>query len=642
MKWHWEHIDAGRSGSSGDLAKLFKNEGIKQPGDLAIDAPRPDATLLAREVIQNSWDAARELQAQFADEGDYAPDFSLEFRYEDLEQGEKQTLAEVLGLDELRARVDDVGDEQRAALGLAPSDVLASLHDPAASLSVLKISETATTGMFGPFVGAHSKLYLALVSIGFTAKATGSGGSYGYGKAGLIRGSSTRTVVAYTCFREETEGPNADPGVTRRLLGMTYWGLHEIDGTEYTGFARFGKEQDSGVVEPWINEEADAIAENLGLSKRDPGNLEDLGTIFLVVDPTVEPGELKVAIERNWWPAITENCFAIDIFDVDGTRVVPQPKQDPFLRTFIDAFQIAKTPQDNPVDGKRRKALGQLLAAGRQRELGTLGLVSDVASWSYPSVVNAESDDEESVAHRSLVALVRGPRMVVEYFVAGQSMPYVRGVFVADDDVDDLLRQTEPKAHDAWDTSASLEGITDADAPGVARKILNAVKYQVNDFRRAIRPPVPKQRDIRLPELENLFKQVLQGQGPQKPGPDPAPRDVAIQIKTQRVVPASEGRIQLEAAASFALSGHVEDEEALAKVRLRYVFLEDDRAGEECDLDVVPPPGFDAADKGFVGNLTHDPVVFTCTSAAYDHDWTGRLVAVADLVALEEEAEAET
>ena len=72
--------------------------------------------------------------------------------------------------------------------------------------------------MYGPFEGAKSKMYLALISLGYTAKAEGSGGSDGYGKAGLIRGSATRTVVAYTAFRERKD----DPGVTRRLLGMTY------------------------------------------------------------------------------------------------------------------------------------------------------------------------------------------------------------------------------------------------------------------------------------------------------------------------------------------------------------------------------------------------------------------------------------
>ena len=44
-----------RSGSSGDLAKLFRNEEVKQPGLLAVGAPTVDATIVAREVIQNSW-----------------------------------------------------------------------------------------------------------------------------------------------------------------------------------------------------------------------------------------------------------------------------------------------------------------------------------------------------------------------------------------------------------------------------------------------------------------------------------------------------------------------------------------------------------------------------------------------------------
>lgn len=88
--------------------------------------------------------------------------------------------------------------------------------------------------MYGPFIQARStKLFLALISVGYTVKAVGSGGSYGYGKAGLITASATRTVLAYTCFREQAD----DPGVTRRLLGMTYWGQHEVVNS-FTGFAR--------------------------------------------------------------------------------------------------------------------------------------------------------------------------------------------------------------------------------------------------------------------------------------------------------------------------------------------------------------------------------------------------------------------
>lgn len=62
--WVWERTDEKRSGSSGDVAKIFKNEGTKQPGAFAIGAPRPEATLIAREVIQNSWDGAQRVADQ--------------------------------------------------------------------------------------------------------------------------------------------------------------------------------------------------------------------------------------------------------------------------------------------------------------------------------------------------------------------------------------------------------------------------------------------------------------------------------------------------------------------------------------------------------------------------------------------------
>jgi hypothetical protein len=157
-KWIWEPIDANRSGSSGDLAKLFKNEGVKQPGALAVDAPSPDATLLAREVIQNSWDAATELRQ---DLGDETPEFALEFEYKNLEGTERSAFISSIGLGELAQRADQVKD--RTALGLAEHDVLEDLDDGGRPLSILEVRESATTGMYGPFVGAKSKLYLALV-----------------------------------------------------------------------------------------------------------------------------------------------------------------------------------------------------------------------------------------------------------------------------------------------------------------------------------------------------------------------------------------------------------------------------------------------------------------------------------------------
>src|SRR5262249_50894021 len=155
---------------------------------------------------------------------------------------------------------------------------------------------------------------LAMASIGYTEKPDGSGGTFGYGKAGLIRATRTRVVFAYTCFRERPD----DPGATRRLLGMTYWGRHKRGGDTFTGFARFGRPQEDGSIAPFENEDADRVADSLGIDLRSAPDPTQLGTTFLIIDPLVEPDDLRVAIERNWWPAIIDERFTPLIHDYDG------------------------------------------------------------------------------------------------------------------------------------------------------------------------------------------------------------------------------------------------------------------------------------------------------------------------------------
>ena len=59
-KWQWPSVNAASFGVGGDLSKVFRNEEVKAPGVFAADPIPVDAALLAREAIQNAWDAARE------------------------------------------------------------------------------------------------------------------------------------------------------------------------------------------------------------------------------------------------------------------------------------------------------------------------------------------------------------------------------------------------------------------------------------------------------------------------------------------------------------------------------------------------------------------------------------------------------
>ncbi len=641
--WNWEQIDAGRSGSSGDLSKLFKNEPIKQPGILKSGAPPADATLLAREAIQNSWDAGRELQAQLEEEGIPPPEFEIRFVFDELTGDGKESVVAALGLPELASRAGDQTDSMdRRKLGLAETDCLDHLDDPDAPLRLLRLEERGTTGMGGPWTEAASKLYLALVSIGFTLKAEGAGGSYGYGKAGLIRGSAIHTVVAHTCFREQ---PEEDPDVTRRLLGMAYWGIHRAGDRNYTGFARLGS-QVGDISDPLTNDDADVLASRLGMPTRDSSRLQDLGSTFLLVDPVVDPEGLREAIERNWWPALRDGVIDVEIRTADGNVIDPRPMSNPTLGAFIRGYELATTSQDNQPSNEFRRDLGTYTPRGdRSYPLGHLGLVADTASWSFAQSI--DSDDDSTIDQRSLVALVRGPRMVVEYLDAGSGMPFVRGAVVAHDAIDDLLRQTEPKAHDAWLAKLEEEGI-DSAAPKLAKELLTRVRKGVRDFKKSLKPVTPREQDVRLPLLDELLRDILVGTGSTNAAPPKAdPRPISI-ATTQGVEAASESTIRLRATVGFHLTAVCQESIARCRLRFRCAFDEDGTRGSDCPLDFEGlPDGFEVenVDKygtTVVGDLDHDLTEFAVVSAPYDMDWSVQFIVAADLAGAGQPASAES
>lgn len=620
--WTWEETDPDRSGSSGDLAKLFKNESVKNPGVFALNAPSEHAILMAREVIQNSSDAAAELATEI---GNDAPEFWIDFEFSSLAGSEKASFVEALDLDAVAQRGTRSTDPTwRARLGLDRDDLLDHLHD-SNPLRVLKIVETGTTGMYGAFQGASSKMYLALISLGYTAKTEGSGGSYGYGKAGLIRGSAIRTVVAYSCFRERAD----DPGVTRRLLGMTYWGQHDIDGVSYTGFARFGATQPNGAIHPFVDDEADEVAKRLGLEVRSAEEVEDLGTTFLLVEPTVTAEDLETAIARNWWPALEDGRLTASVTD-GGTTRMPRPMKDPVLKTFVDAYHLATTDQDNAKQNQTRQTFRRAQIGDDMLKPGSIGLIADPGGWSYEPDPDDASPD---AAPRSLVALVRGPRMVVEYLDAGRSRPFVRGTFVADQDVDELLRQTEPKAHDSWQTRVDEAG-SDPSAPVVADLVLRRVRETVRKFREQLRPAARPAEDVRLPELERLFSRVFTGTGGRSQAPEPAERPFTIQVD-QSLRPTRDGRLRLVGTVTFGLADHFEHDSATVDLVVSYRFVEEGGNGEESILTIKAPRSFTSTASRpyrFQGELTRKRVSLAFESEPYQADWTGRLKADVEFV----------
>jgi hypothetical protein len=313
------------------------------------------------------------------------------------------------------------------------------------------------------------------------------------------------------------------------------------------------------------------------------------------------------------------------------------------LKTFIRGYELATTAQDNSVTHEVSKPLGNAPKDAGSLPLGRLGLVAKLDGWSYAELPTEDPETDESdpeteggpeveepTKHSSLIALVRGPRMVVEYFEhnVGKT-PFIRGTFVADDTVDDLLRQTEPKAHDAWQVRGVEEGI-DGRAPVVAMAVAKKIKAGVSEFQKKLRPPPPAPGDINLPIFADLFKKLMTGKGPDKlPPPPKAQRDVSVQFAKQGLKPGPGDSVLYEAKVKFKLAdSYTAGDSAEVFISLDYSFIEDGRKGRTCPSTIDAPVGFIAdARTGFTGVLTREPVTFTITTESYSPDWTGRITA---------------
>ncbi|WP_420610542.1 hypothetical protein [Candidatus Poriferisodalis sp.] len=669
VPWFWQEIDAGFTAVSGDFSKEFKNETVKEPGIFAADHISAEAVLLVREAIQNSWDAARERY-----EGRGPEDFAVRFRLYELEGGDRQRIVEELGLDDLARRVANVRAEHgtggRRMLGLSERDCLSRLNE-GDTLRLLEVSEEHGGGMGGPWQGDRSKLFKAMCSLGITPSTSGRGGSYGYGKAGLIRGSAIRTVVAYTCFPDHPD----DPGVTRRLLGMTYWGSHQLQGSSFNGTRWFSDRTADGKGVPYVNQHADEVARRIGISLRSESEPAQLGTTLLVIEPTVDADGLLRATERFWWPALCDDelAFEVSVTDEtsDGRECHPRPKQNSDLKAFLDTFGNALMPPGTKRERHREHRLGSIDGV---KHPGTVALASDPDGWSFPSVgpswgtgvISGDTDQADDTSdaganssddltsteteHCSLVALVRGPRMVVEYFEPSRVAPHIRGTFVASDEADDMLRDTEPKAHDEWHADAG-SGDVPADSAALAKAVLRRITNHVNRFRKDIKPKPKPNRDLKLPVWDELARQLegsVRGPGPPRPPPPAPPRLLSIH-PGERLEPAPNGGVRLTGRASISFSEHhtpTVPEGDLIEVRVRYQFEGADRKeAADVALLVTGPEEFEEV-SGRVGTYrgrlrANETAKFGYESDPYNPEWSGALSVEAELVPVQTQPSAD-
>lgn len=448
-----------------------------------------------RETIQNSVDALAE-GSQRA---------KVIFRIKSIVGEEKRSFLEQSGL----AVMIEARKSQIGLPASFDSDAFLRSDSP---LPLLFIEDFGTTGLTGlEHTGeGNSNFYRFAYMYGGEGKAEDdpfSLGSYGMGKSVL---SSASPVYAF--FVHTVINPDPEEGVFARTIGCGLYQEHEFQGSRYSGRAWFG--DTSGLdVDALQNESACAFAEGLGFTHRTPS---DTGTSICIVGLDGCPDEYLKAISRSWWPRLVRNELTIEVIDTDGKRHFPRPMLDPQLKKYIEAYKVADgTDLARDEDTKYQKF--------RKTHLGReTGIVA--AKRGLPLEAGEEPHDLDNK-----VALMRQKGMVVEYFhVSTSSNQRWYGVFLAHADCDEILKLSEPSAHNRWDSGSTRlrnkygpEGKAVVDA--VHQRIHDNIRKWFNVSR------VPQQsEDRRVRRLDELFGRLFNAPGPNPPPPPPNPAPVHL------------------------------------------------------------------------------------------------------------------
>jgi hypothetical protein len=308
------------------------------------------------------------------------------------------------------------------------------------------------------------------------------------------------------------------------------------------------------------------------------------------------------------------------------------PKDDPHLQPFVRGFELATRPQDTKTKEEARHDLGAYTPQDDDEyKLGSLGLVANTQGWSFP--------DDSEINHCTMIALVRGPRMVVNYHTfKGLGIPHIRGTFVADESIDDLLRQTEDKAHTKWETKKLAGAHTSAHL--VATQVNNRIRRAVSDFKNQFKPPAPRPGDLYLPILDELSR-LMKGNKPKPPKPEKRPVTIRL-VTPAHTVPTPRGHLECHATVEFGVADWVWDVAKADAVEVTAVlsiaYVEDENLGERLTLRVKPSAksfveqGSSNGRAVFVGELRRgETIQFKVNSQAYEPDWTVRFTPTASI-----------
>ncbi len=464
----------------------------------------------AREIIQNSCDACIE-------------DFT-QMRIESLELNSelKETIYEVLGIEEfIKPRI---------------KETLTEFPDHEQLNNVLLVEDSNTWGLTEDDTNSFttSRFWKFFFDTGGNEESNDLGGSYGYGKAVYTDNSSIRTIIVYSCSK------NNDGNYSTKLMGITKTASYEFDSKRYTGFIYHSKDYFDEVYHPIRDKEADELAIKLGFKKRECSEIGS-GTSIAIIGLKDNPDEfitnLKKSIEMYWWKKLVEKELFVEFIYINKTTSYADPETNNFLLPYLDSYEILKKRRSDSSLGNKiyNKTLN--------KKLGNINFNPGQLVLQEVSP-GTEQEFNVNLPLINSVALFRKSGMVIKYLKPGllNNDTFITGVFEADEKLNKLLRSSEPANHWGWNpNSPRIEDLNEYTVLGFsldsARNFITKLEGNISQHYRTFQStlvPEVKNTSSSFRAVDKLLTKIFgTGNSRGKPG-ESNKRDIRIHhMKTE-------------------------------------------------------------------------------------------------------------
>ncbi len=587
--WHHPLRQMGAGVSDASFMYGHDDEIIDNTGLFEDNRPSRAASILVREVVQNFWDSCDERRKKAGNKIVPGAPATLEFRFIELKGQDAKDFHQNLGINELQHYVNNgkVNSEADQTGFNELQDVFEEITRPNRSVKILQIIESGSAGMHGAWNPSNKcKLHSATMRPGGSDNAEGAGGSWGYGKMGAIRTSRINTLLYYTAH---SHAINPEDTATQRFLAVSAWGAFKVGATVHTGWGYQKPIADNGDALPYIDRDAQEAAKKFFIPVRNHEIPEEIGSTICVIEPDVTPEDVKEAIERWWWPAITWGDtgdgppLEISVTDYDQENLEINPREHKVVGSIIDAYEKFQNPDQSNNNVFRKFPL----PTSNEDEVpnippGDLYLTSST-KWNNPENVVIETDNGtgEEIRHESFIAMVRSHGMVSHYWkpiTNSTDGPFVRGMFIASPQANLLLGKIEGPLHHTWRNERESHTPKRGNflAGFLRRKIADRVrKLKADATQREQDEDKPRTAGIGLTEVLYLGGAAGTGKPRTKPGKPPVKRR-SFSILTERQKARTVGKDKVAAQLEYGFKKYREDQDN-QKVQLtfKWVFIED-------------------------------------------------------------------